>query len=108
MNTTRYLLAAAFAVGIFLQFPSAHAATVVTYSSKPTYAVTTVRTTGPYWGISPAPCCYTRVVVTGAPVVVPPPKPPVRVVYATPTVTVYPVYPTARVVYAPTTVYYGP
>jgi len=115
MNTTRYLLAAAFAVGISVQMSSAYAATVVTYTAKAAYAVTTVHTTGPYWGIYAAPCCYTRVVVT-APVpvatvaVVPPPKPPARVVYVAPPVTVYP---PARVVYAPapyyaTTYYYGP
>jgi hypothetical protein len=103
MNSTRYLLAAAFAVGISVQLPSAYAATVVTYSSKP---VTTVYTTGPYWGIYPAPCCYTSVVVKGGTstatvAVVPPPKPPARVVYVAPPVTVYPM----RVVY-PSTGYY--
>lgn len=113
MNTTRYLLAAAFAVGIFVQFPCAHAATVVTTSTKPVYTVTTVQATGPYRVISPAPCCYTRVVVKSAPstatvAVVPPPKPPVRVVYVAPPVTVYP----TRVVYPSTghysRVYYVP
>lgn len=109
MNTTRYLLAAAFAVGISVQLPSAYAATVVTHSAVPGYAVTTVHTTGPYWGIHPAPCCYTGVVVTGTPsatvaatTAVPPPA---RVVYATPVVTVYP---TTRAVYVPAAYYYVP
>jgi hypothetical protein len=110
MNTTRYLFAAAFAVGIGVQMSSAYAATVVTYSSKPTYAVTTVRTTSPYWGVYPAPCCYGRVVVTGTVpaatvAVVPPPKPPVRVVVAPPPVTVYPA---PRVVYTPAPYYRAP
>jgi hypothetical protein len=107
MNTTRYLFAAAFAVGIGVQMSSAYAATVVTYSSKPAYPVTTVYTTGPYWGIYPAPCCYTRVVVKGGAssatvAVVPPPKPPARVVVAPPPVAVYPA---PRVVYAPAPYY---
>jgi hypothetical protein len=114
MYTTRYLLAAAFAIGISVQLPCAYAATVVTYSAKPAYAVTTVQTTGPYWGIYPAPCCYTRVVVKGAAptatvTVAPPPKPPVRVVYVAPPVTVYPtrvVYPTTG--YYSSVYYYGP
>jgi hypothetical protein len=101
MNTTRYLITAAFAVGFSVQLPFAYAATVVTYSAKPAYAVTTVQTSEPYSGIYPAPCCYTRVVVKGGTstatvAVVPPPKPPVRVVYVAPPVTVYPtpiVYP---------------
>jgi hypothetical protein len=111
MNPTRYLLAAAFAVGIGVQLPSAYAATVVTTSAKP---VTTVYTTGPYWGIYPAPCCYTSVVVKGGAsmatvAVVPPPKPPARVVYVAPPVTVFPtrlVYPATG--YSTRVYYYGP
>ena len=110
MITTRYFLAAALTVGISMSLSSAYAATVVTYSSKPAYAVTTVRTANSYRGIYPAPCCYTRIVVTApvapAPVVVvPPPKPSARVVYMTPPVAVYP---KVRVVYAPRPYYYVP
>ncbi|GLQ49351.1 hypothetical protein ACFFJT_20530 [Dyella flava] len=107
MNKTPYLLASLLAVGIGAYLPSAHAAAVVTYSSAPGYAVTTVHTTGPYYGIHPAPCCYTGVVVTGRAstitvAAVPPPPPLVRMVYAAPVVTVYP---PPRVVYVPTAYY---
>jgi hypothetical protein len=104
MNTTRYVLAAAFAVGITVLWPAAHAGTVVTASTTPGYTVATVRTTGPYWGIQPAPCCYTRVVVTGTTAVTTVP-PPVRVVYPAPPVVVYPA---PRPVYVPTAYYYVP
>ncbi|GGA29195.1 hypothetical protein [Dyella nitratireducens] len=94
MNTKRCLLAAVFAVGISVQLAPIYAATVVTHSATPGYAVTTVRTTGPYWGIYPAPCCYTKVVTKGvtssASVVVTTSVPPPRVVYVMPPVTVYP------------------
>lgn len=109
MNKTPYILAILFAVGISVLLPSAHAATVVTHWAAPAYGVTTVHTTGPYWGIHPAPCCYTGVVAAGsAPAsiavvtVVPPPA---RVVYAAPVV---PVYPPARPIYAPAAYYYVP
>ncbi|GLQ89859.1 hypothetical protein [Dyella flagellata] len=107
MNTNRYLLTAAFAVGISVQLPSAYAATVVTHSATPAYAATTVHTTGPYWGIQPAPCCYTRVVVapTATIAVAPVAPPPARVVYTLPTVTVYP---TAKAIYVPSTHNYVP
>jgi hypothetical protein len=109
MNATRYLLAATLVVGISVPLSFAHAATVVTYSSKPTYTVTTVRTVPPYWGVYPARCCYSRVVVAGAVpppvVVIPPAKPPVRAVYVAPPVTVYP---KPRVVYTPAPYYYVP
>jgi hypothetical protein len=102
MNKTRYLLALSFAVAIITQMPSAYAATVVTYS-------TTVRTTAPYWGIQPAPCCYSRVVVTGvAPTAVITTKPPAKVVYVAPPVVVYPAPRSVYVPYYPTAYYYVP
>jgi hypothetical protein len=105
MNKTRYMLAALFAVAVGAPWPSAHAGTVVTHSTTPNYAVTTVRTSGTYWGVQPAPCCYGRVVVTGntSKTVITTAPPPVRVVYTTPPVVVYP---TTRAVYVPAP-YYG-
>jgi hypothetical protein len=112
MNKSPYLLATLLAVAIGAPWSSAYAATVVTKSATPSYAVTTVRTSGTYWGIQPAPCCYNRVVVTGntSKTVITTAPPPVRVVYTTPPVVVYP---TPRAVYVPTTYYsttyyYGP
>lgn len=108
MNKTPYILATCFAVGISAVLPSAHAATVVTHWAAPAYGVTTVHTSGPYWGIHPAPCCYTSVVVTGAApatiAAVSVAPPPVRVVYPAPVVAVYP----ARPIYAPAAYYYVP
>jgi hypothetical protein len=109
MNATRYVLAAACAVGITVHVTSAHAATIVTHSAVPGYTVTTVHTSGPYWGIQPVPCCYTRVVTTSAV-----PKaavstvvtlPPVRVVYVVPPAVVYA---TPRITHAPSAYYYVP
>jgi hypothetical protein len=108
MNTTRCVLILLLAA-IAARGSSAHAATVVAHWSSPGYGITTVRTTGAYWGPRPVSCCYTSAVVAGAAVTATtitattPPRP-APVIYASPVVTVYP----APVVYAPGTYYYVP